>query len=109
MSVVCELSSPFVANSAVEGTEVARLLRRHTSSCLRCQARHASMSRTARALEAMSDSHSEAPADIEWRVMSSLEDDMALVRSWRRPVALAAAVVSMAAAVLVWRLKPRAG
>jgi hypothetical protein len=39
--------------------------------------------------------------------MSALEGDLALARSWRTPVAVTAAVLSMAAAVLIWRLRPR--
>ena len=107
MSLICEVAAPFVANSAVDQTEVVRPFRFHTSSCLKCQARHAAMGKTARALQAMSDELSPAPADMEWRVLSSLEGDLALARSWRTPVALVAAVVSMAAAVLIWRLRPR--
>ena len=107
MSVMCEVAAPFVANSAVDETEVVRPLRWHTNSCLKCQARHAAMNKTARALQAMSGEHFEAPADIEWRVMSSLDGDLAMARSWRTPVAVVAAMVSMAAAVLIWRLRPR--
>jgi hypothetical protein len=107
MSVVCEMAAPFVANSAVEGGEVARPFRSHTGSCLRCQARHAAMSRTARALAAMEGERMTAPADLEWRVMSSLEGDLAVTRTWKKPVAWAAAVASMVAAVLIWKLRPR--
>ena len=107
MSVLCEVAAPFVANSAVDETTVGYPLRLHTNRCLRCQARHAAMSKTARALLAMSDERSEAPADMEWRVLSSLEGDLAVPRSWRTPVAVVAAVVSMAAAVLIWRIRPR--
>lgn len=107
MSLTCELAAPFVANSAVEGTEVARTFRRHTSSCLKCQARHVAMTRTARELAAMSKETIQAPLDLEWRVMSSLEGDLAVARSWKKPLALSAALVSMAAAVLIWRLRPR--
>ncbi len=107
MSLTCELAAPFVANSAVEGTEVARVFRRHTSSCLKCQARHVAMTRTARELAAMSKETIQAPLDLEWRVMSSLEGELAVARSWRKPLALSAALVSMAAAVLIWRLRPR--
>jgi len=107
VSVLCEVAAPFVANSAVDETEVVRTLRFHTSRCLRCQARHAAMSKTARALQAMSGESSQAPADMEWRVMSSLEGDLALARSWRTPLAVVAAVASMAAAVLIWRWRPR--
>lgn len=108
MSVVCELAAPFVANSAVDGGEVMRPFRRHASTCLKCQARHVAMVRTARELTAMGDERYVAPIDLEWRVMSSLEGDLALSRSWRTPVALLAAVVSMGAAILIWRLRPRA-
>ena len=107
MSAVCELAAPFVANSAVDGGEVIRPFRAHTSTCLKCQARHAAMSRTARELAAMHDERFAAPADLEWRVLSSLEGDLEVARTWRRPVALAAAVLSMAAAIIIWRLRPR--
>jgi hypothetical protein len=107
MSVLCEMAAPFVANSAVEGTEVARPFRAHAEACLKCQARHAAMTRTARELAAMSRETFAAPLDLEWRVMSSLEGDLALARSWRTPFALTAALLSMAAAVLIWRLRPR--
>lgn len=107
MSVVCEMAAPFVANSAVDGGEVAAPFRGHATTCLKCQARHAAMTRTARELAGMKEARLEAPADLEWRVMSALEGDLAVTRTWRRPVALAAAVVSMAAAVLIWRLRPR--
>lgn len=107
MSVVCELAAPFVANSAVEGDDVARLFRRHATTCLKCQARHAAMARTARELTALAGETSEAPADLEWRVMSSLEGELAIERTWKKPVAWGAAVVSMAAAVVFWKVRPR--
>jgi hypothetical protein len=107
MSLVCEMAAPFVANSAVEGSEVARPFRAHAEVCLKCQARHAAMTRTARELAAMSRETVTAPLDLEWRVMSSLEGDLAVARSWRTPVTLIAAVLSMAAAVVIWRLRPR--
>lgn len=107
MRVTCELAVPFVANAAVEGKPVARTFRRHTNSCLRCQARHSAMARTARELRAMGAEQFTAPADLEWRVMSQLEGDLAVVRTIRAPVALAAALISMAAAVFIWRIRPR--
>ncbi|HEX6145917.1 MAG TPA: hypothetical protein VF083_04010 [Acidimicrobiia bacterium] len=107
MSVVCEMAAPFVANSAVAQTPVARPFRGHAEVCLKCQARHAAMTRTARELAAMSHETLVAPLDLEWRVMSALEGDLAVARSWRTPIAVTAAVVSMAAAVLIWRLRPR--
>lgn len=108
MSVICELAAPFVANSAVDDVEVWKPVRVHTSTCLKCQARHAAMTRTARDLRSMKDERASAPADLEWRVMAALEGDLALPRSWRAPLAVVAAVVSMAAAILIWRLRPRA-
>lgn len=107
MSVICEMAAPFVANSAVAQTPVARVFRAHADVCLKCQARHAAMTRTARELAAMSNETLVAPLDLEWRVMSALEGDLAVARSWRTPIAVTAAVVSMAAAVLIWRLRPR--
>jgi hypothetical protein len=107
MNLMCEMAAPFVANSAVEGTEVTRLFRAHTDSCLRCQARQVAMTKAAREMSAMSKQTLRAPLDLEWRVMSSLEGDLAVARSWRTPVAVTAAVLSMAAAVLIWRLRPR--
>lgn len=108
MSVVCEIAAPFVANSAVEGKEIARSFRSHCETCLKCQARHAAMSRTARELARMSVEKIPAPADLEWRVLSSLEGDLVVARTWRKPVAVTAALISMAAAILIWRLRPRA-
>ena len=105
MSVVCELAAPFVANSAVAGGDVAVPFRAHVASCLRCQARHAAMSRTARELSALERERLSAPADLEWRVMSALEGDLAVTRTWKKPVAWSAAIVSMAAAVVIWRLR----
>jgi hypothetical protein len=107
VNVVCEVAAPFVANSAVEGTPVARPFRSHAEECLKCQARHAAMSRTARELAAMSKETFSAPLDLEWRVMSALGGDLAVARSWRTPVAVSAALLSMAAAILIWRLRPR--
>ncbi len=107
MRVTCELAAPFVANSAVEGSEVTRVFRSHVTSCLKCQARHAAMARAAREMSAMSTEKMRAPLDLEWRVMSSLEGDLAVARSWRTPVAVTAAVLSMAAAIVIWRLRPR--
>lgn len=107
MSVICESAAPFVANSAVEGGPVARPFRGHVGDCPRCQARHTAMTRSARELKAMSGERAAAPSDLEWRVMSSLEGDLAISRSWKRPVAFGAAVFSMAAAILIWRLRPR--
>jgi len=107
MRVICEVAAPFVANSAVDGGEVAQPFRAHAETCLRCQARHSAMVKTARELSQMSDTRLAAPMDLEWRVMSSLEGDLAVARSIRTPIALIAAVVSMAAAVVIWRLRPR--
>ena len=107
MSVVCELAAPFVANSAVDGVNVVHPMRAHTNGCLKCQARHAAMSKTARELTALADVHTKAPADLEWRVMAALEGDLAVPRSWRTPMAVSAAIVSMAAAVIIWRFRPR--
>ena len=45
-AAVCEMAAPFVANSAVEGRAVVRPFRSHVSSCLKCQARHAAMTKT---------------------------------------------------------------
>jgi hypothetical protein len=107
MSAFCEVAAPFVANSAVDGEKVARPFRSHVSTCLKCQARHAVMSRTARELASMESMRLAAPADLEWRVMASLDGDLAVANTWRKPVAWIAAVVSMAAAIVVWRLRPR--
>lgn len=107
MSVVCETAAPFIANSAIEGREVMRPFRSHTNICLKCQARHAAMTRTARELAAMEGIRIAAPADLEWRVMASLEGDLAVARSWTRPLAWTAAGLSMAAAILIWRLRPK--
>ena len=108
MSLACEVAAPFVANSAVEGSEVLGPLRSHTTTCLKCQARHAAMSKTARALQSMANETTPAPPELEWRVMSSLEGDLAVERSLKKPAALVAALASMAAAVLIWRLRPHA-
>ena len=108
MSLACEVAAPFIANSAVDGSEVVRPLRSHASTCLKCQARHAAMSKTARALQSMADERTPAPPELEWRVMSSLEGDLAVERSLKKPAALIAALASMAAAVLIWRLRPNA-
>lgn len=107
MSIVCEMAAPFVANSAVDGEEVARPFRSHAATCLKCQARHAAMSRTARELASMQSVRYSAPADLEWRVMSSLEGDLAVSRTWKKPLAWSAAAVSMAAAVVIWRFRPK--
>jgi anti-sigma factor RsiW len=107
MSVVCEIAAPFVANSAVERGEVIRPLRAHTDSCLKCQARHAAMTRTARELEMVARGTAAAPMDLEWKVMSSLDGELAVVRSIKAPVALVAAGLSLAAALVIWRLKPK--
>jgi hypothetical protein len=107
VNVLCEIAAPFVANSAVEGSPVAQPFRAHSDECLKCQARHAAMARTARELAAMSQETFNAPLDLVWRVMSALEGDLAVARSWRTPVAVSAAILSMAAAVLIWRLRPR--
>ncbi len=108
MRLVCEVAAPFVANSAVEDGPVAWPFRNHVESCLRCQARRAAMARTAKQLRDLASEKHEAPADLEWRVMSSLEGDLAIPRSWRRPVAVMATLLSMAAAIIIWRLRPRA-
>lgn len=106
MSVICELAAPFIANSVVADREIIRSLRGHASMCLKCQARHAAMSKTARALANMADETYSAPPSLEWRVMSSLEVDLAVERTFARPAALAAAFLSMVAAVIIWRLRP---
>ena len=107
MSLYCEAAAPYVANSAVEGTAVARPFRSHSARCLKCQARHAAMTRTARELAGMKSDRLAAPADLEWKVMMSLEGDLAVERSWRRPLALTAAALSMAVALLIWKARPR--
>lgn len=107
MTVVCEIAAPFVANSAVEGSDVLWPLSSHTETCLKCQARHAAMTKTGRELLAMASETHPAPRDLEWRVMSSLEGDLAVSRSWGRPLTLTAAALSMVAAVVIWRLRPR--
>lgn len=107
MSAVCEFAAPFIANSAVDGSDVISPFRSHASTCLKCQARHAAMSRAARELSAMEGHRVAAPADLEWRVMTSLEGDLAIPETWAKPLAWAAAAVSMAAAILIWRLRPR--
>lgn len=106
MSLVCEMAAPFIANAAVDGSEILGPFRSHSSSCLKCQARHAAMARTARELAALHDYRIAAPADLEWRVMASLEGDLAVSRTWAKPLAWSAAAVSMAA-ILIWRLRPK--
>ena len=108
MSVICEIAAPFVANSAVDGDEVIKPLRAHTESCLKCQARHVAMSRTARELSAVGRDGFNPPLDLELRVMSSLDDDLAVVRSIKAPLALITGVLSLAAALVIWRLRPKA-
>lgn len=108
MTLTCELVAPFIANSAVDNTVFISPLRSHTSTCLKCQARHAAMSKTARALLAMRDERVPAPPELEWLVMSGLEGDLARRPALKKPVALMAALASMAAAVLIWRLRPDA-
>lgn len=108
MKVMCEIAAPFVANSAVDDTDVVRVFRSHTSSCLRCQARYAAMVKTAREMTSLADVKIEAPPDLEWRVMASLEGDLAVARSWRTPVAVLAAAASMAVAFVMWRFRPKA-
>jgi len=109
MAIVCEIAAPFVANSAVEDSDVIWPLRSHTTSCLKCQARQAAMAKAGRHLKAMATENNPAPRDLEWRVMSSLEGDLAVSRSWAKPVTLTAAAVSMIAAIVIWRLRPRPG
>ena len=108
-SIVCDVAAPFVANSAVEDSEVVWPLRTHTTTCLKCQARHAAMAKTGRQMRDMASETHPAPRDLEWRVMSSLEGELAVSRTWARPVTLTAAALSMLAAILIWRLRPRAG
>lgn len=107
MTVICEVAAPFVANSAVEETEVIWPLRLHTESCLKCQARQAAMAKTGRQLKSLAEETKTAPRDLEWKVMSSLEGDLAVSRSWAKPITLTAAAISMIAAVVIWRLRPR--
>ena len=83
MNIVCEAAAPFIANSAVEGKPVARPFRAHADGCLKCQARHVAMTRTARELASMASETYTAPHDLEWRVMSALEGELAVARSWR--------------------------
>lgn len=108
MAMICEFAAPFVANSAVEESEVIWPLRKHTDSCLKCQARQVAMTKTGRELKSMASETNFAPRDLEWRVMSSLEGDLAVSRTWARPVTLIAAAVSMLVAIVIWRLRPKA-
>ena len=107
MSVICDAVVPLVANAAVEGRPVSRVARAHVDQCLQCQARHAAMTRAARLLATMGNTRYEAPRDLEWRVMSSLEGDLAVERTWRRPVTFIAAGISMAVAIVFWRVRPK--
>lgn len=107
MAILCEVAAPFVANSAVGDTEIIWPVSIHADSCLRCQARQAAMAKTGRELKSMVTETHPAPKDLEWRVMSSLEGDLAVSRSWRKPVTLTAAALSMIAAIVIWRLRPR--
>lgn len=109
MALLCEVAAPFVANSAVSDTEIVWPINRHADTCLRCQARKAAMAKTGRELKSMASESHPAPKDLEWRVMSSLEGDLAVSRSWTRPLTLTAAAVSMIVAVVIWRLRPRVG
>ncbi len=107
MAILCEVAAPFVANSAVADTEIIWPVSVHADTCLRCQARQAAMAKTGRELKMMATETHPAPKDLEWRVMSSLEGDLAVSRSWRKPVTLTAAALSMIAAVVIWRLRPK--
>lgn len=107
MAIICEIAAPFVANGAVADAEIIWPISLHTDSCLRCQARQAAMAKTGRELRAMATETHPAPKDMEWRVMSCLEGDLAVSRSWKRPVTLIAAALSMIAAIVIWRLRPR--
>ncbi|MDH3463631.1 MAG: hypothetical protein OEM32_08415 [Acidimicrobiia bacterium] len=108
MAILCEVAAPFVANSAVADTEIIWPVSLHADSCLRCQARRAAMAKTGRELKSMASEQHPAPKDLEWKVMSSLEGDLAVSRSWKKPVTLTAAALSMIVAVVIWRLRPRA-
>lgn len=108
MSILCEMAAPFVANSAVADTDIIWPVSVHADTCLRCQARQAAMAKTGRELKAMATETHPAPKDLEWKVMSSLEGDLAVSRSWRKPVTLTAAAISMIAAIVIWRLRPKA-
>lgn len=108
MSLRCELAAPLIANSAVEEKEVARPFRRHAASCLKCQARRSAMVKTARELASLAEERHAAPRDLEWRVMASLDGDLAVARSIRKPLAWAAAGLSMGVAFLIWRIRPQA-
>jgi activator of HSP90 ATPase len=66
------------------------------------------MAKTGRELKAMATETHRAPKDLEWRVMSSLEGDLAVSRSWRKPINLTAAAISRIAAIVIWRLRPKA-
>lgn len=88
-TVESSTSSIAITTSAVETIAAPQTTSEAmTTSCLTCQARHAAMSRTARELTGIGDVKVKAPADLEWRVMSSLEGDLAMPRSWRTPVAV---------------------
>lgn len=106
MKLACELVAPFAVNSAVDGGQLVQPMRRHTRTCLKCQARRAAMRRTSRAMAAIADETSPAPAGLDWRVMTSLDDTRAEPGGVNKPVALVAGVVSMAAALIIWRLRP---
>lgn len=106
MSVACEIAAPLIANSVVEGVEIVGPLRPHTSTCLKCQARHAVMSRTARVLGSMADEKTLAPPDLEWRVMSGLQEEESKEPYSSRTPTVFAALLSVAAALIIWRLRP---
>lgn len=65
------------------------------------------MTKTARELKALSGVVEPAPLDLEWRVMSALDGDLAVSRSWRGPLTLAAALLSMGLAFFIWKMRPR--
>ena len=110
MSVLCEVAAPFVANSAVDEVEIVAVFRPHTDSCLRCQARHAAMSKTARELTAIGDlkSRGSGRSRVEGDGIAGRRSRCGSILEKVRSQLTGSVAYQWASAVVIWRLRPRA-
>ena len=107
---VCLMSRPWVRLGAIDQRDQGRLVARHTSQCLRCQAEVAIEERIRRLLAGMGQGQVTAPAGLMAAVMGNLdgyqyqEANNQAIRPER--MVLAAAAVGVAS-LLAWTLSRR--
>jgi hypothetical protein len=99
-SLRCALSSQVITASVLTERKVPAMVRRHQSRCLRCQAHHASLRNTRRALAGLRQEQEPAPARLQERILGLTVAAGAPLphRHWLPAAAAVGVVVAVAAA-----------